>query len=322
MNLTITGMVVLAALCAIATPDTALSQSCCTPGTSALGGTERGVVRRGELNASLSYDYYALARAYRGTALADDILHRTSTLQIVNISFEFGLADNISILLVANHSARRRELTATNATGSATETSTFEADGFGDMILLGKYQLITPTLFSPIDVGLGAGAKLPTGSYSLETRGARLSIDLQPGSGAPDLLGWLFGSWNAPAVRLRVFGSILYRYAGANPDGYKIGNEWLPSVGVGYSFVDWFDALIQLRGRIAGEDFAEGRFLPSTGGAMISIVPMILYREDNVAVRIYQQVPIYRNLNGTQLSLTSHFGIELNFTFVIQNGNG
>lgn len=285
------------------------AQGCCTPGTSSLAGAERGIAQYQTLNASLSYQYNFANRAYQGSQQVDDLLRRTVSVQSLNIELEYGLADRVSLLMLGSYVGKSREFTTSSAVGSGSQTTTFNTNGVGDIALLGKYAVIHPTITSPFELSVGLGAKLPTGSYTQELDGARYPIDLQPGTGGSDLLGWVFVSRSYPAQQLSFYGSFLYRYAGANPDGYKVGNEWIASVGAEYSIVEWFQLSLQLRARGAGEDFANGRFLPSTGGRMYAVLPGVIYREGNVAVGMYSLLPFYRNLPGTQVSLNYLVGI-------------
>ena len=285
------------------------AQGCCTPGTSSLYGAERGIAQYQTLNASLAYQYNFANRAYQGSQQANDLLRRTASVQSLNIELEYGLADRVSVLILGSYVRKSREFTTSSAAGSEIQTTTFNTNGVGDLTLLSKYALIQPTISSPFGVSVGLGAKLPTGSYTQELEGARYPIDLQPGTGGADLLGWVFVSRSYPAQQLSFYGSFLYRYGGSNPDGYKIGNEWVASLGAEYSINEWFQLSLQLRGRGASEDFASGRFLPSTGGQMYAVLPGIIYREGIVAVGIYSLLPFYRNLSGTQVSLNYLVGI-------------
>jgi hypothetical protein len=285
------------------------AQGCCTPGTSSLYGAERGIAQYQTLNASLSYQYNFANRAYQGTQQVDDLLRRTASVQSLNIELEYGLADRVSLLMLGSYVWKSREFTTSSAVGSGSQTTSFNTNGVGDVTLLGKYAVIHPTITSPFEVSIGLGAKLPTGSYTQELDGARYPIDLQPGTGGADLLGWMFVARIYPAQQLSLYGSFLYRYAGSNPDGYKVGNEWIASLGAEYSLVEWFQLSLQLRGRGAGEDFASGRFLPSTGGQMYAVLPGVIYREGNIAVGMYSLLPFYRNLPGTQVSLNYVVGI-------------
>lgn len=291
------------------------AQGCCTPGTSSLYGAERGVAQFRTLNASLSYQDIFANRAYQGSRQVDDLLRRIVLVQTLNVELEYGVADRVSLLVLGNYTSKSREFTTSSAAGFGTQTTTYTTDGIGDIIVLGKYALMQPTITSPYEVSLGLGAKIPTGSYTQEQDGTRYAIDLQPGTGAIDLLGWAFASRSFPADHLSYYASFLYRYTGANPDGYKVGNEWVASLGAEYSIEEWLQLSLQIRGRGAGEDFAAGRFLPSTGGQMYSVVPGIVYREGIVAVGIYDVYPFYRNVSGTQVSLNNLIGIGIQCFF-------
>ncbi|MFQ5676878.1 MAG: hypothetical protein ACE5G1_13360 [bacterium] len=287
------------------------AQGCCTPGTSALSGAERGLTSPHTFKVALSYQYNALDQAYQGNTPVEDLLQRTATVQTVNLDLEYGLVDRVSVLAIASFGTKRKRFSTTSAVGSFTETTEYRAMGFGDVTLLGKYQLVKPSIFNAFEIAIGGGAKLPVGSYTKKENGVRLAIDLQPGTGAADLLGWFFISRAFLKHHTTLSASLLYRYAGANPDGYKFGNEWLPTLAVELQPRTWLGLSLLVRARIANKDFAEGRFLPSTGGQTYFIVPTIIYREGRFAIRVYKQIPIYRDLIGTQLALTNIFGVEL-----------
>jgi hypothetical protein len=231
-----------------------------------------------------------LNQTYSGNQRVNDVLRRDAAVTILNLELEYGLAERVSVVFIGNYSAKRRKFTTTDAQGSGTQTTEFSVSGLGDLQLLVKYQLLRPTPFSPFEISLGAGAKLPVGSYTKGQSGTRYALDLQPGTGAIDLIGFFYASRTFPAYRLSLYANLLYRYTGSNPDGYKLGNEWLPTLGAGYGITNWLEIDLLARARLAEKDFAEGRFLPSTGGQMYSITPVLLYREKNVALRFSYQI--------------------------------
>lgn len=291
------------------------AQGCCTPGTSALTGAERGVSSPRTLKLALSYQHSGLDQAYQGNTPVEDVLRRKASVVTLNLDLEYGLGERVSAVAIVSFGTKQRRFSTTSAIGNITETTEYRATGLGDVTMIAKYSLIKPGIFSPYEVAIGGGAKLPVGSYTKKNNGVKLAIDLQLGTGAADLLGWLFASRSFRQYRTTISASLLYRYAGANPDGYKFGNEWLPTFAVEYNPLNWLGLSLLARARIAEKDFAEGRFLPSTGGETYSLVPTILYREGRFALRAYQQIPVYRNLLGTQLSLSKTFGVELQVWF-------
>lgn len=295
------------------------AQGCCTAGTSALGGVERGITPYRTLISSLSYQSNSLEDAYESTRSITDPLGRTASVEVLSLELEYGLADRVSVAVIGSYFSKTRETTVKSSSGSFSETASFKGSGLGDIIVLGKYQIVAPTITSPWEFSMGAGAKLPVGRYLQDRNGTRLSIDLQAGNGAADLLGWGFVLKSLPNLGLRFFGSTLYRYAGMNFDGYRFGDEFLVTIGSEYSVLEYLDLSLLLKGRFAQQDFSNGRMLQSTGGQMYSAVPNFVYREGNSIFRAFLQLPVYRNVNGIQLTLTRLVGLELQYFFDFRN---
>jgi hypothetical protein len=291
------------------------AQGCCTPGTSALSGIERGIAPYQTLFASLSVQGNELEDTFESTRRIPDPLGRSASVTTFTLELEYGVADRVSLVAIGSYHSKTRELTVRSTSSNVLETASFTGRGFGDIILLGKYRLISPTITSPFEVSLGGGAKLPTGSYEQEAEGSRLAIDLQPGSGAADLLAWGFILYSFPQHHLRLYGNVFYRYTGTNLDNHRFGDETLFLLGTEYGILDYFDLSLLLKGRSARQDFSNGRLLSSTGGVMYSLVPGAIYREGNSVVRVFYQLPIYRNVKGIQLTLTRLLGLEIQHGF-------
>lgn len=291
------------------------AQGCCTPGSSSLGGVERGIAAYRTLILSLNYQYNSLQKAYQGTRNIQDPLRRTAEVQTLNFEFEYGLQKKVSAVVIASYLNKTRELTVKSAVGNLTETRDFKASGFGDIFVLGKYQVVSPTLTSPVELSVGGGAKLPVGSYRQEQDGVRQSIDLQPGGGAADLLGWAFVMRSFPQVGLRLYGNIFYSYAGTNFDGYKFGDELFAALGAEYRLLEYLDFSLLARARFARKDFSNGRLLSATGGSFYYALPSLIYHEGQSSFRIFGQLPIYRNVNGIQLTPNYMLGLELQYLF-------
>jgi hypothetical protein len=290
------------------------AQGCCTPGTSALSGIERGIAPHQTLFASLSVQGNDLDDTFESTRRIPDPLGRRASVTTFTFELEYGLGDRVSLVAIGSYHSKTRTLTV-RSTSNVSETASFTGRGFGDIVVLGKYQLITPTITSPFELSIGGGAKLPTGSYQQEVDGSRLAIDLQPGSGAADLLAWGFILYSFPQYHLRLFGNVFHRYTGTNLDNYRFGDETLFLLGGEYGILDYLDLSLLLKGRSARQDFSNGRLLSSTGGEMYSLVPGAVYREGNSVVRVFYQRPVHRNVRGIQLTLTQLIGLEIQYSF-------
>jgi hypothetical protein len=296
----------------------ARAQGCCTVGASSLGGLEGGVQREHSLSISLAYQFNSVTRAYQGTDKIADPLRRTADVKYALLQAEYGLMNGISLLGSINYSEKTRELTVT--TGSASSktdrTASFRGSGIGDLLLLVKFSLLQPTIPRPTGIAVGVGASLPTGSFTKEHNGSQLSIDLQPGTGAIALLGWLFASHGFPELGLQLFLSSSYRYAGTNFDGYRLGDEILVTLLAEQSIAENYSGFLALRARFAEKDYAGRRFLVGTGGTYYDFMPGIGYQEGRSSVRVFGQLPLYRNVRGIQLTLAHMFGLQ--FTYRVE----
>ncbi|MGH7450793.1 MAG: transporter, partial [bacterium] len=263
---------------------------------------EHSVITPKSLSISVNYQHTHLGNAFESERKIDDPLDRKANVQIFGFEAEYGLTTNVTLLLNLNYVIRNRELTARNTLGNVTQRLKVEGDGFGDPALMIKYLAIAPSLTRPFELALGGGAKLPIGDYRQERNGARLPIDLQPSTGAIDLLSWLYASYNLPRHHLRFNIHGLYRYAGVNFDGYKFGDELIVSTRTEYSPRDYLTVALSARGRFAKQDYSNRRVLQATGSSAWYIEPAVSYFEKNSTFRIFGQIPVYQNVRSIQLT--------------------
>lgn len=291
------------------------SQGCCTAGSSTFGGLERGASSYGNLNLSFSYIYNGLNSTYSGSEEITDPLNRTASVSSFNFEGEYGLVEKFSLLISGTYLVKNRETTVRSNETNETEVIEYNGTGLGDVIVIGKYEIISPDVVSPLSLALGGGVKLPVGSYTQEVDGSRLAIDLQPGTGSLDALLWGNFYKGFLPLPIAVSASALYKYSGSNLDGYRFGDEFIFSVDGEYSFTEYFTISLSLRGRYAAEDFWGGRFLPSTGGSYYNFIPALIYSESFYSLKVFYQTPVYTNVQGIQLTTSNLLGVELLFNF-------
>ncbi len=297
----------------------AQAQGCCTVGGSSLGGTQSGVLQQNALTVSLNYQFNSLTHAYQERVRIADPQRRTASVSYFSLDAEYGLQPLLSVFMSLPFADKKREITVTNALSRFDETAEFSATGIGDVLIMLKYQLVSPNLFSPFELALGGGARLPTGSFTKEQNRSQLSIDLQPGTGATSLIGWVFAMRSFPARGLRLFGSAMYRYSGANFDGYRIGDEYTIALGGDYALNENFGVALQLRSRFAMQDYANRRTLSATGGSYHDLMSSIAYTDGPSHARVFGQLPVYRNVRGIQLTVSYLLGIEYGYTFDVSS---
>lgn len=291
------------------------AQGCCTAGASSLGGFETGVLPYKTLTLALNYQYNSLTSAYEGNQMVDDPLRRTATVSYVTMQMEYGLQPRLSLLASLYFSDKVREITVQSGqgTGVFTETVEFRGSGLGDMTLLAKYRL-SGSITEPFGLSMGGGMTLPTGSYTEEQDGSQLSIDLQPGTGALSALAWTHAGYRWAEIGLGVYVSGMYRYATANPDGYRLGDEITTGLGAEKGVGEFFTTSLYLRSRFALEDYADGRFLNGTGGTFHDLMASVTYADGPSTFRLFGQVPLYRNVRGIQVTTAYLLGAEYRYS--------
>jgi hypothetical protein len=298
------------------------AQGCCTVGASSLGGLETSVQPFKTLAVSLNYQFNSITTAFLQTTRIEDPLKRTATVGYFNLQVEYGLQPDLSLFGLLTYSDKEREITVVSNIGGTTqkETAVFRGSGVGDLMVLGKYRVVAASFSNPYEIAVGGGASLPTGSYTEEHQGSQLSIDLQPGTGAPALIAWGFGMYNDPALGLNLLMSVQFRYSSSNFNAYRIGNELSVHTGGEYRLGENFSGSLFLRGRFSSVDYSNGRFLNATGGTYYDLMPGIGYADGPSLFRIFGQFPLYRNVRGIQLTLSSMLGAEYRYTFDFSSG--
>lgn len=289
------------------------SQACCTVGTSTLSGVERGVLPSNSLSASFAFHHNILNSAFQSSEENSDPLRRKAKVTNFSFEIEYGLTEKVSVLAMSSYTIRSRETTVVdNETNNETEIE-LDGSGISDLFILGKYEIITPNLLSPFGLSLGGGIKLPIGDFRKENSGTRLSIDLQPGTGATDVFGWTHFNYSFPSISLSLHANLLYKYSGVNLDSYRYGDEILASLTGTYGLAEFISVGLTIKSRFADEDFWDDRFLPSTGGTYFDLLPDLTYYEGGFSLRVFTQLPVYRNVKGIQLAVSEIYGAEFRY---------
>ena len=171
------------------------------------------------------------------------------------------------------------------------------------------------------------GTKIPFGS-STETnnQGITLNADLQPGSNAWDIIYWSSVSKNFDfRPSLSVSSRIIYRSTGTNnsyfgDSTYKFGNEFQAFIGVSDQFL-LFKTIaspsMSFKYRYANQDKIGGFDLENTGGNWVFVIPNIsINLNSNIIFSTKAELPIYSNVDGTQLTPTYRLTTGFLFTII------
>ncbi len=283
------------------------AQTCCSGGIPLSNNIGLSQQEKSTIQLGLNYDYNNLNTLNFGTETLND----NSRLRITH-----------SILLNANYSITNRFaieglFTWVNQRRKISQFGNQNLDqtsGIGDAVLLLKYNF--PELLGKTsNLAIGLGTKVPLGS-STETnsQGITLNADLQPGSNAWDIIYWTSFSKNFNFRPSLTFSSrAIYRSTGTNNSyfgnsTYKFGNEFQGFI----SFSDQFtlfktltDPSISFKYRNANLDKIDGFDLDNTGGDWVSIIPNFsINLTPNITFSTKTEIPIYNNVDGTQLTPT------------------
>jgi len=293
------------------------AQTCCSGGVPLSNGLGLPNEGRGVLLLGVNYDYNNLNTLNTGSVkLDDDSRKRITNSVLLNLGYSF--TDYFSAETLFTWVNQTRTISQFG-NENLTETS-----GIGDAVFLLKYA-IPKVLGASSQINLGLGAKAPLGKSDISTaQGIQLTADLQPGSGAWDGIGWVSFSkgvgFRPSAV---VSASFTYRLTGKNNSYlnntaiYEFGNAFQANLGYTDQFL-LFNTIINpgliFKYRKAGIDRIDNSNIPNTGGEWVFVRPELsIQLSPSIALLARLELPIYSNVDGTQLTPTTRFTTGLSF---------
>lgn len=290
------------------------AQACCSGGVPISSNLGLGAGGSGTLQFQLTYDNNTLKDLLANDQrLDDDRRTRHTRSLILESSYDLNEAFSVSSLFSFVRQERIIQ------TLSSEEDITIN-NGVGDGIILLRYNFLHGEKFSDTDFMLGVGPKFPMGKADFtDDRGITLPADLQPGTGAWDGLVWTNFTQRAFIKESLSFNlTATYRATGTNDDfnrsqTYKFGNEFQMQIGIqdrwllGSLIVD---PILGFQYRTVGTDKIDGSTFENTGGHWVYFRPGLnMNLGQYSALRFTGAVPLYRYLQGTQLSTSYRFAI-------------
>lgn len=311
------GFIVLVVLPALVSPVFSTAQTCCSGGVPLGGSLGLGAAESKSLQVLVTYDYNAINDLVSfSEQLEDDTRSRTTQSSIIEINY--GLNQRWSLTGVVPFIRQTRTIQA-----FAGEDFT-AAQGIGDVVFLAKYRPFNPERFTNFDLVVAAGPKLPTARTDhVNNQGLTLAADMQPGSGSLDGIFWSYFQKNRLLnnPNLGLVGVTTFRYSGINNNyngsqTYRFGNEFQFNLGLNYSLflTRPVDVFTFVRYRSQTEDQIDGGILPSSGGKWITAIPGVnIFLASNWSLRLSGDIPLYRKLEGTQLTTSYKFTAAMLF---------
>lgn len=283
------------------------AQTCCSGGVPLAAGIGMPPGAKGSWQISMNYDINVLKTLKEQDVTLDDFSRQRLTHSLL-LQTNYSFTNRLSTDLVLSWIKQNRTI---NQFGN---TDIVNTNGLGDAALLLKYQ-VTKTTAQHFIVVLASGPKIPTGrSDMVRDDGIPLNADLQPGSGAWDGIFWGFSAYKFNFRRsMNLSLTTVYSLKGKNDkylgnETYQFGDEVQIILSINDNYLIGkmvLDASLTFRYRNAGLDQFNERTMPNTGGQWVFLSPRIsLNVSKTISVNIAPEIPLYGNVEGTQLSPT------------------
>ncbi|TVQ09100.1 MAG: hypothetical protein EA361_15825 [Bacteroidetes bacterium] len=281
-------------------------QACCSGGVPLGGSLGLGTAENKSLQFLLTYDYNLLNDLMDGSKLLKDGT-RSRTTHSAMVEVNYGLSPRFSLTAVIPFIRQERNISTFGGGQDFTATQ-----GLGDAVFLVKYKILNPEKRPKSEWVMGAGPKFSTGRTDhTNNAGLALAADMQPGSGSLDGIFWsYFQRRQIISPNFSLMAVTTYRYSGNNNNYnntqvYRFGNELQLNVGGNYNlFISRpVDVFTYLRYRRQAADLIDGNAFPGSGGQWIDMIPGVNVNfNPNLSVRLSGQLPVYRIVEGTQLT--------------------
>ena len=284
---------------------------------------------------------------------------RTIT-QMYTLDLNYGVTDRFGLeIAIPYKKIKHRHIDGLGeADGGAGEETRFSDNGFGDILINAKYNLL-PTLRSM--VVLGFGVYVPSGDHDQTTAGLSgepgetMEPTAQVGRGQVGLQASFYQTYELIPHRLNQFASGSYRHTFRNNFGYQFGDQFDFGLGANLVTVPWLVLSNQFNFRYMARDHFEGslarsqtpsdptfpdeaivldenirnRAVPTTGSTFFAYTPGFQVGlgeliktplTENTSLYFYAQIPVYRDFNGNLAQGTSYvFGLTKVFQVLNQS---
>lgn len=287
------------------------SQACCSGGVPVGGTIGLGTADAKSVQILITYDHNIINDLMDRRNLLEDATRSRQTRSMI-LELNYGLTDRWAITGFIPYVRQERLINGFQGNEEFTSTQ-----GLGDIILLLKYRMLNPEKYQNMDWIVGLGPKLPVGKSNFTNPlGLTLVADMQPGSGSLDGFFWTFFQKSKfLSNHLSLVAISTYRKSGANKQynevqTYQFGDDFQVNLGINYNFFVRMPVDIFLLGRYRSQtvDVIDDNVFPGSGGKWIYLIPGFnLNLGQNTAFRASIDLPVYRDLMGTQLTTTYRY---------------
>ena len=278
--------------------------------------------------------------------------------QMYTLDLNYGVTDRFGLeIAIPYKKIKHRHIDGLGeANGGAGEETRFSDNGFGDILINAKYNLL-PTLRSMVVMGFGV--YVPSGDHDQTTAGLSgepgetMEPTAQVGRGQAGVQASFYQTYELIPHRLNQFATGSYRHTFRNNFGYQWGDQFDFGLGANLVTVPWLVLSNQFNFRYMARDHFKGslarsqtpsdptfpdeaivldpnilnRAVPTTGSTYFAYTPGFQVSlggliksslTENTSLYFYAQIPIFRDFNGNLAQGTS-FVVGLTKLFQVMN---
>lgn len=292
--------------------------------------------RVGQIRLDFSYEYIDLGTPFTGKKHGDGQQHarlpdgdvETVHRELDTVGHRLGLrtsagvADRLTMELYLPFLARAHQHFAFEEGSEA--FGKFKFSGIGDITVTGRYSVLAPQNPDRPTLVVGIGVKTPTGSATKlgkvfeggDAVRAMAERSIQPGSGSWDPIFSAYYLQRFQQISTFANGTIRLP---TGHDGYEFGTETLINLGASYPVLPGIETILQFNFRVAGRDDSDEEtalFNQNTGGEYVFISPGLrMTVAKDLSMYAFAQLPIYRNVNGGQLTADWSISAGISYAF-------
>lgn len=285
----------------------AYSQCGCSSAGSMGGATpfnltdNRGVLQSKNLEISTFYRYSYASQFYYQDSKVGFGDEEIVNFNLLNLYSAYGLTQNLTLEADAGHFFYHTKNLCDTVSGN----------NFANLNISAKLNLLNQKEHS-INLTLGLGGKIPLTNDIVESIGYNMPVTAGYG-----VLLQMFISRSFLSGDLSIINYSRYEINSLDEQDYKFGNSLTNSFYFSLPVSDNLISHLELRNLIRASDQINDSTLNNTGSYIILISPQISYHLKTLALRIGGEIPIYKYMNGTQLtnSFTLFVNISKSFDF-------
>lgn len=259
----------------------------------------------GQLTVDLRYEYIPQDTLYQGghrisrADVSEDTIETRTTNHNFAATMDYAVSRQwgVSVILPV---VRRSHSHIADPSGSPFTESWHFTRG-GDARVLGRYQT---QVGEEGTLGFLFGIKLPTGDHKVTNGdGTVAERALQPGTGSTDAIVGAYYAFRPKFSGTSWFIQAQAQQAVSTRDEYRPGHQFSLSGGVSVPLTEALSAQLQVNGLAKGRDHGANAEPELSGGRYVFVSPGLSYSL-SAANRIYGylQAPVYRQVNGVQLT--------------------